>query len=63
MIQDAFGAESGRLSAVAADLDDAAFACPTRCAPWTVAELVFHVAMTMRRRLIQASGAGRLALG
>ena len=49
MIQEAFGAESGRLSEVAASLDDAAFARPTRCDPWTVAELVSHVAMTMRR--------------
>ena len=49
MIQEAFGAESGRLSEIAAGLDDAAFARPTRCDPWTVAELMFHVAMTMRR--------------
>src|SRR6266545_2574314 len=49
MIQEAFGAESGRLSEVAAGLDDAAFARPTRCDPWTVAELLFHVGMTMRR--------------
>jgi uncharacterized protein (TIGR03083 family) len=49
MIQEAFGAESGRLSEVAAGLDDAAFARPTRCDPWTVADLVFHVAMAMRR--------------
>ena len=49
MIQEAFGLESGRLSEVAASLDDAAFARPTRCEPWTVAELLFHVTMTMRR--------------
>jgi len=49
MIAEAFGAESARLSEVAASLDDAAFARPTRCDPWTVAELVFHVAMAMRR--------------
>ena len=49
MIQEAFGLESARLAEVAASLDDAAFACPTRCDPWTVAELMFHVAMTMRR--------------
>jgi uncharacterized protein (TIGR03083 family) len=49
VIQEAFGAESGRLSEVVAALDDAAFARPTRCDPWTVADLVFHVAMAMRR--------------
>ncbi len=49
MIREAFGAESGRLSEAVARLDDAAFARPTRCDPWTVADLVFHVAMTMRR--------------
>ena len=48
-IQQAFGAESRRLSEVVAGLDDAAFARPTRCDPWTVAELVYHVGMTMRR--------------
>ena len=37
MIREAFGLESGRLSEVAASLDDAAFARPTRCDPWTVA--------------------------
>ena len=45
----AFGGESGRLSEVVGGLDDAAFARPTRCDPWTVADLVCHVAMTMRR--------------
>jgi uncharacterized protein (TIGR03083 family) len=49
MIHDAFGGESRRLSEVIAGLDDAAFARPTRCHPWTVAELVSHVGMTMRR--------------
>ena len=49
MIPEAFGAESARLAEVAAGLDDAAFGRPTRCDPWTVAELMFHVAMTMRR--------------
>jgi uncharacterized protein (TIGR03083 family) len=45
----AFGGESRRLSEVVGGLDDAAFARPTPCDPWTVAELVCHVAMTMRR--------------
>ena len=49
MIQEAFGAESARLSEVAVSLDDAAYARPTGCDPWTVAELVFHVATGMRR--------------
>ena len=48
-IVEAFGAESARLPEVAASLDDAAFARPTRCDPWTVAELLSHVVMTMRR--------------
>jgi uncharacterized protein (TIGR03083 family) len=49
MIGEAFGAESARLSEAVEGLDDAAFARPTRCDPWTVADLVFHVTMTMRR--------------
>ena len=48
-IHEAFGAESRRLAEVVAGLDDAAFARPTRCDPWTVAELVCHVAMAVRR--------------
>ncbi len=49
MIPETFAAESGRLSEVVAGLDDAAFARPTPCDPWTVAELACHVEMTMRR--------------
>jgi uncharacterized protein (TIGR03083 family) len=49
MILEAFGAESARLSEVVAGADDAAFARPSPCAPWTVAELVYHVRMTMGR--------------
>ncbi|MGO9220702.1 MAG: maleylpyruvate isomerase N-terminal domain-containing protein, partial [Streptosporangiaceae bacterium] len=49
IILEAFGGESRRLSEVVGSLDDAAFARPTPCDPWTVAELVCHVAMTMRR--------------
>ena len=45
----AFGAESQRLSEVVAGADDAAFSRPTPCPPWTVAELVHHVRMTMGR--------------
>jgi uncharacterized protein (TIGR03083 family) len=49
LIHEAFGAEARQLSRVLAGLDDAAFARPTACAPWTVAELVYHVWMTMGR--------------
>jgi uncharacterized protein (TIGR03083 family) len=49
LIREAFGAEAGQLSRVLAGLDDAAFARPTACAPWTVAELACHVQMTMGR--------------
>ncbi len=45
----AFGAESQRLSEVVAGADDAAFCRPTPCPPWTVAELVHHVRITMGR--------------
>ena len=45
----AFGAESQRLSEVVAGADDAAFSRLTPCPPWTVAELVYHVRMTMGR--------------
>jgi uncharacterized protein (TIGR03083 family) len=46
---EAFTAESGRLAAVAAAADDAAFARPSPCPPWTAAELLYHVRMTMGR--------------
>lgn len=49
MILAAFGAESLRLSEVVDTADDAAFARHSPCAPWTVAELVYHVRMTMGR--------------
>jgi uncharacterized protein (TIGR03083 family) len=49
MIREAFGAESWRLSEVVAGLDDAAFTQPTPCVPWTVADLAYHVRMTMGR--------------
>ena len=49
MIHEAFGAESRRLSEVVTGLDDAAFTQPTPCEPWTVADLVYHVRMTMGR--------------
>jgi uncharacterized protein (TIGR03083 family) len=49
LIHEAFGAEARQLSRVLAGLDEAAFARPTGCAPWTVAELVYHVRMTMGR--------------
>jgi uncharacterized protein (TIGR03083 family) len=46
---EAFGAESRRLSEVVAAADDDAFARPSTCVPWTVAELVYHVRMGMGR--------------
>jgi uncharacterized protein (TIGR03083 family) len=49
MIHEAFGAEARRLSRVLAGLDEAAFARPTACDPWTVAELVCHVRMAVGR--------------
>jgi uncharacterized protein (TIGR03083 family) len=49
MILEAFGAESQRLSEVMAGTDDAAFARPSLCAPWTVAELFYHVRITIGR--------------
>jgi uncharacterized protein (TIGR03083 family) len=49
MIHDAFSAEARQLSGVMAGLDDAAFARPTACDPWTVAELVYHVRMAIGR--------------
>ena len=49
MIREAFGAESRRLSEVVTGLDDAAFTRPTPCDPWTVADLLYHVQMTMGR--------------
>jgi uncharacterized protein (TIGR03083 family) len=49
MIHDAFSAEARQLSGVVAGLDDAAFARPTGCDPWTVAELVYHVRMAIGR--------------
>ena len=38
-----------REAEVVAGADDATFARPSPCAPWTVAELVYHVRMTMGR--------------
>jgi uncharacterized protein (TIGR03083 family) len=49
MIHEAFGAEARQLSRVLSGLGDVAFARPTACAPWTVAELAYHVRMTMGR--------------
>ncbi len=49
MIHEAFGAEARQLSRVLAGLDDAAFARPTACDPWTVAELAYHVRMIVGR--------------
>jgi uncharacterized protein (TIGR03083 family) len=49
MIMGAFDAESRRLSEIAAGTDDAAFARPSPCLPWTAGELLYHVQMTMER--------------
>jgi uncharacterized protein (TIGR03083 family) len=49
VILEAFDEESRRLSAVVARAGDGVFARPTPCAPWTVAELVFHVQAGMGR--------------
>jgi uncharacterized protein (TIGR03083 family) len=49
MIHEAFGTEARQVSAVMAGLDDAAFSRPTGCAPWTVAELAYHVRMGLGR--------------
>jgi hypothetical protein len=49
MIHEALRAEGRQLSRILAGLDDVAFARPTACAPWTVAELVYHVRMTLGR--------------
>ncbi len=48
-IVEAFGAESDRLCAVLAGVDDAALAGASGCPPWSVADLVYHVRMTMGR--------------
>jgi hypothetical protein len=49
MIFEAFRAESGRLLEELAATGDAEFDRPSPCAPWTVAELAYHVRMTMGR--------------
>lgn len=49
LIMAAFAAESRRLSEVMAGIDDPGFARPTRCVPWTVAELLCHVQMAVGR--------------
>jgi uncharacterized protein (TIGR03083 family) len=47
---DAFGAEAGRLSEQVLGADETAFARGSRCRPWSVGELLYHVRI----------GAGRL---
>lgn len=49
VVLSAFDAESRRLADVADGLDDASFARPSPCVPWTAGELLFHVRMTMER--------------
>jgi uncharacterized protein (TIGR03083 family) len=48
-ITEAFGAESDRLCGVLAGLDDTAFARASGCPPWSVADLAYHVRMTIGR--------------
>lgn len=45
----ALDAESRRLSEIAAGTDDASFARPSPCPPWTAGGLLYHVQMTMER--------------
>lgn len=45
----AFSAESQRLLEAIRATDEAEFDRPSPCAPWTVAELAYHVRMTMGR--------------
>ena len=49
VIIEAFRDESGRLLEELAAIRDAEFARPSPCPPWTVAELAFHVRMTIGR--------------
>jgi uncharacterized protein (TIGR03083 family) len=55
MVMEAFGAEAQRLSEVVTGTEDAAFARPTTCAPWTVAELLYHVRMAIGRLPVMLS--------
>lgn len=48
-VLEAFDAESRRLAEVADGLDDASFARPSPCVPWTAGELLCHVQMTIER--------------
>jgi len=48
-IMGALDAESRRLSEIAAGTDDASFARPSPCPPWTAGGLLYHVQMTMER--------------
>ena len=62
----AFGAESERLAEVAEGADDAAFGRLSPCVPWTAAELLYHVQMTMGRLQVmlaepEPGGAGLVA--
>ena len=64
MITAAFDAESERLSEVAAETGDSAFARPSPCVPWTVAELTGRApASAAENRLIESLGVQRLPLG
>lgn len=45
----AFDAEAARLVEIAAGIDDTAFARPSPCPPWTVAELFCHLRMATAR--------------
>ena len=49
MVLVAFDAESRRLAEVVDELDDASFARPSPCVPWTAGELLYHMQMTVER--------------
>jgi len=46
---DAFGAEAGRLSEQVLGADETAFARGSRCPPWSVGELLYHVRIGVGR--------------
>jgi len=56
-IVDALAAQHDELGAILADLDDAAWAMPSRCDGWTVSDVVLHLAQT--DEMASASLAGR----
>ncbi len=49
MVVDAFRAEAERLSESVSGVDEASFARPSPCPPWTVGELLYHVRIAVGR--------------